>query len=620
MRTLRHTLARVGAAGAATLLGVAGLGAVGLVSASPAAAATVSLNFAFDGPTGYSTVTTAGDWSASAASVAAGQQVTLTSAPGTQTVPTTNSGVSVNYIDNIVQYYPIPAGTTYVSATASGSVSFTPAGGSTATTSPLTITYCPTTTSTGCTAQATGATFLGSTPAPYLEIGTQTGTQFSAGGSLTIPSVSVVLATSASAGGSTVNWVQTEFDTTSNVTIAGTALNVTVLGYPTATALTTTQSTPPALLSPPPTLTSFSIVGPSLTVTNTPPINIPGTGSLTINVAGANWPASITAGTLAWSGGVGANTDTGTFTTSTTGALTGTIPLSTAEQTSTSQSAITLTLTAVGGGDTITTTVTVNPYQSFLTQCQIGTTSGSTCTINQTINATVIGTVLTLSEVQTGPANPDNKTVVLSPVTLGIGKGTNYQQFDQAQGLLNTVVVSDDRGTLGGWDVTGQLGGDFTNTASVGPTADNVIPADFLTWQPAVALETAGSLPANNANLPGCPTQTPPRPGYPSCTGPSGLPVPLSGTNQGTAGSAGVNGTGAGTGGVSSTPAEVTAGPTAVLNNPAGNAAALCQTASGTSPGGGGGFLCEAGLSLAIPPYVAAGTYTATMNIVVTGF
>ena len=210
--------------------------------------------------------------------------------------------------------------------------------------------------------------------------------------------------------------------------------------------------------------------------------------------------------------------------------------------------------------------------------------------------------------------------MVLSPVTLGIGTGTNNQQLDQAQGLLNTVVVSDDRGTLGGWDVTGQLGGNFTNTASVGPTADNVIPADFLTWQPAVALETAGSLPANNANLPGCPTQTPPRPGYPSCTGPSGLPVPLSGTNQGTAGSAGVNGTGAGTGGVSSTPAEVTAGPTAVLNNPAGNAAALCQTASGTSPGGGGGFLCEAGLSLAIPPYVAAGTYTATMNIVVTGF
>ena len=617
MRTLRHTLGRVGAAGAATLLGVAGLGAAGLITASPAAAATVSLNFAFDGPTGYSAVTTAGDWSASSASVAAGAQVTLTSAPGTQTVPTTNSGVSVNYIDDIVQYYPIPAGTTYVSATASGSVSFTPAGSTTATTSPRTITYCPTTTSTGCTAQATSATFLGSTPAPYLELGTQSGTQFTAGGSLTIPSVSVVLATSASAGGTTVNWVQTEFDTTSNVTISSTALNVTVLGYPTATALTSTQSTPPALLSPPPTLASFSIVGPNLTVTNTPPINIPGTGSLTINVAGSNWPASITAGTLTWSGGVGANTDTGTFTTSTTGALTGTIPLSTAEQTSTSQSAITLTLTAVGGGDTIATTVTVNPYQSFLTQCQIATGS---CTINQTINATVIGTVLTLSEVQTGPANPDNKTVVLSPVTLGIGTGTNNQQFDQAQGLLNTVVVSDDRGTLGGWDVTGQLGGDFTNTASVGPTADNVIPADFLTWQPAVALETAGSLPANNANTPGCPTQTTPPTGYPSCTGPSGLPVPLSGTSQGTAGSAGVNGTGAGTGGVSSTPAEVTAGPTAVLNNPAGSAAALCQTASGTSPGGGGGFLCEAGLSLAIPPYVAAGTYTATMNIVVTGF
>ena len=80
--------------------------------------------------------------------------------------------------------------------------------------------------------------------------------------------------------------------------------------------------------------------------------------------------------------------------------------------------------------------------------------------------------------------------------------------------------------------------------------------------------------------------------------------------------------TGADNGGVGVTgataPAEVTAGPPAVLNNPAGSAKELCGT--NKAPGGGGGFVCSAGLSLAVPPYVAAGTYSATLNLVVIGY
>jgi hypothetical protein len=41
----------------------------------------------------------------------------------------------------------------------------------------------------------------------------------------------------------------------------------------------------------------------------------------------------------------------------------------------------------------------------------------------------------------------------------------------------------------------------------------------------------------------------------------------------------------------------------------------LCQAASG---GGGGAFNCDASLSLAVPPYVAAGHYTATMDLLTT--
>jgi hypothetical protein len=262
---------------------------------------------------------------------------------------------------------------------------------------------------------------------------------------------------------------------------------------------------------------------------------------------------------------------------------------------------------------TATTTVTVNPFQAFAQTCSIGVAPNSTCTVNQTISAQVIGTALTISEVMTAP-NTSNSAVTLSPVTLGLAAGQNQSQFDQANGMLNSLVVDDNRGTLGGWSVTGQLGGDFNNATPVGPALDNVIPADFLTWVPAVALAMPGTLPANNANTPGCPDQNPAPAGHPVCYGPSGLP-----SSTGAAGGAGVNGTGAGVTGATE-PAEVTAGIPAVLHNPAGGLDELCATATGSHPGGGGGFVCSAQLSLAVPPYVAAGTYSATMNLVVIGF
>ena len=57
-------------------------------------------------------------------------------------------------------------------------------------------------------------------------------------------------------------------------------------------------------------------------------------------------------------------------------------------------------------------------------------------------------------------------------------------------------------------------------------------------------------------------------------------------------------------------PAEVFAGsPT--LNNLQGSADVLCATnlsLAGGAAGGGGSFNCSAGLSLAVPPYVAAVT------------
>ena len=243
------------------LLGLfgSGLSSILPVGALPAPGVNVTQTWAFDGPTGFSEVATSAQWY-SPLTALPGTNFTVTSAAATQTVPTSNSGVTIQSISHLVNYYPIPSGTTYVSATAATSVSFIPAGGGSATTSPLTITYCPTTSSPGCTAQTTSSTFLGSTPAPYLELGTGA-TLFAAGGSLTIPSVTVTLSASGAVG-TVATWAQTEFDTTSALLLGTTVITVNVHGYPAHPVTPLPQSTPIALLSPPPALTTTTIGSP----------------------------------------------------------------------------------------------------------------------------------------------------------------------------------------------------------------------------------------------------------------------------------------------------------------------------------------------------------------------
>jgi len=249
--------------GVAALLGMVGMGATALVTATPASAAVVNQEFAFriplfGGALGYTAVVISSNWSASAATVKEGSNFTFNSATTTTVVPKTSSGFTLQSIQDTFNYYPIPAGTTFVSAVASGPVSFTPAGG-TATTSPLTVTYCPTVTSPGCTADPTSltfpGTFLGHTPAPYLQAGTQAGLQFAGGGSLTTPGLTVTL--KGTTGGTTVNWTQTEFKTTSTLTVGV----VTVLGYPSNAPIPTVSAPSMALLNPPPTLATTSIAG-----------------------------------------------------------------------------------------------------------------------------------------------------------------------------------------------------------------------------------------------------------------------------------------------------------------------------------------------------------------------
>ena len=225
---------------------------------------------------------------------------------------------------------------------------------------------------------------------------------------------------------------------------------------------------------------------------------------------------------------------------------------------------------------TVTVTFTVTTLSDT---CGPGT--GPTCTVGQVVGTTVSGTDLTLNDVRnttpnaTGGVNPTNADVVFSMVTLG-NQNTDPACLDPdatqicstgafvaADGHLNSVVVDDNRGDLGGWTVTGQLASAFE-----GPdVGDNhAIPADLLTWVPSVSTASTSCVTLDTAK---------------AC-GPSDVIT------------------------------QITAGPAHTLSTT--TSAVLCQAAPG---GGGGGTKCTAELLLAVPPYIAAGQYTATIDIVV---
>ena len=237
------------------------------------------------------------------------------------------------------------------------------------------------------------------------------------------------------------------------------------------------------------------------------------------------------------------------------------------------------TQSAAAGGGTATATTAFSVLGASAGPCS---TSGAplSCKVNQVIQETVSGVSngLTVSEsaatctVTGATNNADGIHLTLSGVTLN-GK------TQVANGCLNTVQIVDARGTLVGWTTTGQLETDFLGPNVGAHTWDHVIPASNLTWTPAISL----TYPA------------PPN-------GPSGV---LSEVAAGAASTLPVASQAAGLNGATGPYPGSTEATTPVD---------LCDAPTG---GGGGTFSCNAGLSLVVPAWVAAGTYQSTLDLVV---
>ncbi|MGB3483407.1 MAG: hypothetical protein WBB07_14480 [Mycobacterium sp.] len=112
MRSNTSTLFRAGAITPMAL-------AAALCFAGTAHAAVVSVNWACQASVGTSTQTASVTGTAPT-SVTAGSPVAITIAPGSSTIPSSASGVTINNVNTMKMLIPIPANSTYVSSSASG--------------------------------------------------------------------------------------------------------------------------------------------------------------------------------------------------------------------------------------------------------------------------------------------------------------------------------------------------------------------------------------------------------------------------------------------------------------------------------------------------------------------
>ncbi len=272
MRIVRGKMARLGAIGAAAVLGGAGLGVVGLAGVTPAGAATTNLNVVYNVPIlggyGQQPLVIADTAPATASQ---GTDFTSTFAPGPQVVPATESlgpiTVPVKSLQGIVTIIPLPANATYVSSSVSGPATWTgPSTGSL----PLTVTECTTVGQTGCTGSTNGkgkaGSFNGTTALPYLELSTPgavaSGTkpvatpadEIPGGVTLTMPTTTVTLKASGAAG-TTIQPAVSEFQSTANVMLNGTIpISAAIYAWPAAHLTSAQQASgqplPPPLVTP----------------------------------------------------------------------------------------------------------------------------------------------------------------------------------------------------------------------------------------------------------------------------------------------------------------------------------------------------------------------------------
>jgi hypothetical protein len=272
-----------------------------------------------------------------------------------------------------------------------------------------------------------------------------------------------------------------------------------------------------------------------------------------VSISGTNFDPQGGAVTVAFStASTGHTADSTTATVGPSGSFTASLKVSAND--ATGANPINATQTAKSGA-----TLTAQAAFTVLTTTANCSTPGGApgCSIQQILSQAVNGDpVLALNISENNNTVP---TVTMTPITLN-------GFFQTSSGALSQVQLIDARGTLPGWSLTAQFNSDtFGCTPASGtgscPGAhaiDNTIPAtNFVATNPTVS----------------CALATPA-----TCV--------LSEVTEPTANEH--------------------------VSGPAGSAVSLGSAAAG---GGGGSFDANSSVTLSVPPYIAAGVYTDTLNV-----
>jgi IPT/TIG domain len=218
-----------------------------------------------------------------------GGSYTMSFGSGSQTVPTSQSGFDINYLNGLQDIVPVPAGATFSPGSLSTGLQWTYVNKGVTTHGAFDLTYC-TAAGPGCTATPHSADFLSATTTPYIE--TSTGAaHFAAGGSLTLPGWSAGF-TATGALGSSIQPTVSEFDTDTNLAGLGA---VPVVSYPSNVFGGMPSSPPPYVFQP---LATTTIGVPTPVVTDVLPNSGPVAGGSTVTLHGYNLtsPTKVTFG------------------------------------------------------------------------------------------------------------------------------------------------------------------------------------------------------------------------------------------------------------------------------------------------------------------------------------
>ena len=205
-----------------------------------------------------------------------GSTVTASIAPVPTSVPSSDSGVSVNSAAQFSVIMPVPKGFTYVP----GSIGVT--GGDATTSGHFTATYCTAPVANACTAQIASGNYK--TVYPYIETYLNPGTTITGGANVNLPTVTAQF-TATGAVGTVAPVVFTEFVLVTSVQIVG---SLTFDGYPSCEACASGDNPIYQAPSPLATTTITSTSSTTVSVTGVTPSTGPPAGGTSVTIAGTD--------------------------------------------------------------------------------------------------------------------------------------------------------------------------------------------------------------------------------------------------------------------------------------------------------------------------------------------